>query len=236
MQEHEVAEPKNAAVTILDPQRTAFFDEVVGHLRSLARRAQLQHALEVGDYLIETFYGGDVHAYYAPDAAGHASFAALCRERADELEEIGHPRDRLRLYIRCWDAWRQLPPLVHEQIGLSKLVRLLSIHDPATRNDVAVAAVQNGWTVKQLEAAVAAEVADERPRRSPPRATVDRARRAVRELGVTTRKLEKWHEVLATQTPRQRAAAREEAVAAVARLQALIAAIEAVDLEGGVPA
>jgi hypothetical protein len=210
-----------------DPALAARLAHLVEKLRAISRRALLAHTLEVGRTLIDALYGGSVHAYYAPDDAGHASFAALCRDHAEALAAIGLPRDGLRLCIRAYDAWRLLPPAVRDELGSTQLVRLLRVHDPATRSELAQRAVGAGWTIRELDAAIAKEVADERPARAPKRATVERARRAVREIGATTRKLAGWHEVLVHQSPRQRAAARAEAVAAVERLQALVAALDA---------
>ena len=49
--------------TLTDPRHGA----TVAHLRDLHHTAVLAHALQVGQYLVQVYFGGDVARFHTPD-------------------------------------------------------------------------------------------------------------------------------------------------------------------------
>src|SRR4051812_48772194 len=97
------------------------FDSTIAHLRDLSRVAVLQYAVQVGNYLVDEYFGGDVTTYFDRSRYKSSSFAALLESRAADLAELGLSGSTLRNYIGAWDVWRQLPDAVKGKLDLVDL-------------------------------------------------------------------------------------------------------------------
>jgi hypothetical protein len=135
---------------------TTAFDDIVDRLGDLTRHHALAYRLEVGQVLLDAFYGGDLHAYQTTSPDKHVRFEEFLRERQEPLARMGLSGRLARQCIRAHGTWRTLPPAVREGLGLGQLSTLTRLGDATQRVEVAVAALQHGWTLQQLVDAVAA--------------------------------------------------------------------------------
>ncbi|MCA9639386.1 MAG: hypothetical protein H6747_13900 [Deltaproteobacteria bacterium] len=176
------AEPSTDLVRI-DAATEALLDQAIEHLRSLAHTALVDYAVATGRYLIETFYDGNLGAYYDHRRDKASSFNALCEHRADELAAIGLSRSTLQRYIHAYDTFRVLPPEAREAMSLRSVELLRRVPDQVTRTEIALAAVRQGWSPAELRAEVEAKAAELRPSKSkrgrPPLAPGEKALRGL---------------------------------------------------------
>ena len=109
------------AIADLSPEVAASLDATLGHLRQLHHSAVLRHALQVGRYLLDSFYAGDIAQFHDGSPAAHASFEALLTHRKEALADLGLSPSTLRNYIRAWDVWADLPEATRERLALHHL-------------------------------------------------------------------------------------------------------------------
>jgi hypothetical protein len=200
-------------------------DAVLDRLAQLGRDALLRYALEVGQLLVNNFFDGSIESYYDRNSHKHNSFNALLERRERELAALGLSGTTLRSYIRVWDAWRVMPHAIREDLQLSQIRVLTSLHDPGLRHELAAVAVERGWTVRELAAAVAEEREGQSPDLARHRGRRRAADKTLRQVIAQTRKMAKWRDVYRTNVsslrPMQRERLRHELEAAIAELEAV---------------
>lgn len=134
----------------------ATFDATIAHLRHLNRSALLGHALQVGDFLLGTYFGGDLGNYHNRKSKGHVSFDALLQQRREALDDLGLSGQSLRNYILASSIWHELPDAVRGRLDLTHLHRLSVVKDSTVRARLAQDAADQGWPSRRLEAAIEA--------------------------------------------------------------------------------
>lgn len=139
------------------PEITEFtpFDHLVDHLDHLMRTHALVCRLQVGQTLLDAFYGGDLRAYQSRHPAKELRFTEFLRERRDDLERIGLSKNLARQCIRAQAVWRTLPEPLRRGLALGQLSLLAQLDDASARDAVAAATLQHGWTRQQLADAIA---------------------------------------------------------------------------------
>ena len=138
------------------PETPQEFCGILADLRQLSRSRALGYYIEVGDLLLQHFYGGQATAYLDKDptkAASFGNFATSCR---DELAVFGLSADRLRECIRARIVFDTLSVEARERMDLSHVLELTRVKDPTLRSRLAKAAVDERWTVLALREAVRA--------------------------------------------------------------------------------
>ncbi len=126
-------------------QDDALLDAAVRKINETYVRKGLEVALEIGRYLLDTFFGGS-SAAFREGAAEHVSFRALAA------------RDDLQMHhIWLWRAvavvgqLEALPPAAATQLPLTHHTLLLPLQDDASKRDLAEQALAGGWSKRRLE-------------------------------------------------------------------------------------
>jgi len=132
----------------------AELDSAIAHLRSLNRRAFLEYVLQVGQFLVDRFFGGEFAAVHSFAANKAHSFAALLTRRRAELAELNLSGATLRNYIAATEAYASLPQQTRAKLGLDHLRRLAAIKDVAERKRLGHDAATMQWTREQTTTAV----------------------------------------------------------------------------------
>ena len=148
------AESGGAAVTVApEPARNSDQSPVrsgaVAWLNQAVRNSGVQLAVQVSDYVLSTFFGGDFEAFLDPSRLKSQSFRALCRRDDLELGET-----TLFRLVRVGHQVGRLPNDVAEALSLSHHRTLLLVTDGRHRNALARQAAQEGWSVEKLAEAV----------------------------------------------------------------------------------
>ncbi len=221
------APPRASDLGAADDVSDADLDRVVARLEALGRYAQLRHALEVGQLLVDTFFGSDVEAYLDRSSAKGRSFNALVARRSEALARLGLSAATLRGYIKVWNCWQQLPSAQRQGLQLSHFRQLAQLGDAASRQQLADQSRQQGWSVRELGRAVKAEqdsAVAARPVHGTRRRNAElRLRQAVQQAQALDRLEGVLSTTLPTWTPSQRtrfASEIDDAIAQLRRLQA----------------
>ncbi|MFZ4578170.1 MAG: hypothetical protein ACOYOB_07185 [Myxococcota bacterium] len=138
------------------PATTESFLEILDDLRRLSRDHLLFYRLEVGRLLLDRFFKGSAANYRDfSNAKAHAfvTFATTC---ADELQVFGLGERTLRHCILARVVFDTLPPPVRDSLGFSHVVELTRVSDPTMRARLALAIVDQNWTVQALQQAIEA--------------------------------------------------------------------------------
>ncbi len=210
-----------------DDVSDADLDRFVARLETLGRYAQLRHALEVGQLLVDTFFGGDVEAYFDRSSSKGRSFNSLVARRSEALARLGLSAATLRGYIKVWNCWQQLPADQRKGLQLSHFRQLAQLGDASSREQLAAQSRQQGWSVRELSRAVKAEQDSAVASRPVHRTRRRNAEVRLRQVVQQAQALDKIEGVLSTTlptwTPSQRtrfASEIDEAIAQLRRLQA----------------
>ena len=179
----KVASRKSAALI----RRAADADErlvteALRHIQNLTRRAVIEGTAEVGDYLISTFYAGNLDLASSNSPAKPNALAGLL-ERADTIDTSAA---FLRRAIRFSLQYRSLPASVRDQLSMRQQLALLPVDDARTKKKLAEEALARGFTSAQLTRRVREVGPDGASRRAnrgrPPLPELDRATRAAVRL------------------------------------------------------
>lgn len=167
------------------PAPNAQYDAVIEQLRIHCSRALRELALAAGRTVIEAFFNGDEQAYLDRNHYKASKFGDFIANRQDDLDSLGLHPNTLRHYVHAWIVWVTLPPEVQEAVGLSGLIELARVDDPQRRAAIAVQAHRNGWTIRELRAAIDAQVALDAP-------PVEPGTQLVRSVGAWSRQAARW--------------------------------------------
>jgi len=124
----------------------------VAWLNRSVQASGVQLAVQVSEYVLATFFGGDFAAFSDHDGQKSVSFKALCRREDLELGE-----STLYRLVRIGHQVGQLPGDVADSLSLTHHRTLLAVTDQRHRQHLARLAVAEKWSVAQLTAAVAAQ-------------------------------------------------------------------------------
>ncbi len=210
------------ALKPLTPLSETDLDHVVAHLRQLYKKYSLAHAVEVGHYLVDHFFGGDYSAARANDRSKGQSLRDLCLRRRQELADLDLSLSTLQRYITASDTWRTLPEQTRERLGLAHLRTLAAVSDLPERQHLAHEAAALHWSREQTALAVAEWKQSQRSGKKKagrkPQPAVVRAAAAVH---AAVRALVKLQGAAASLSPAHRAAYAKEVAAAQAVLAGL---------------
>ena len=150
-------ESSNIAVAPQTPSialSAADFDSLVDKLATLSRNHLLYFRIEVGRAVAETFFAGDLQAYFDRDHTKTASLRKFASERKDSLEAIGLSEQLVRQCILVYLTVADLPPELVQRLVFSHVVELSRVEDMAMRRVLAHASVDNRWSLQALRDAV----------------------------------------------------------------------------------
>ena len=139
-----VARPNRGA----DEVDERLLDEVVDYVNRRYAARGLELARELGEYLVDAFFGGDPDAF--ADEGTHASWRALAQR-----DDLAVPHTRLWYSVAILRQLRELGP-IGESLGVSHHRRLLGVRDVDAKKALAKRAARERLTVQQLDRAVAA--------------------------------------------------------------------------------
>jgi len=149
------------------------FDGVVARINGVLRRRGLQTARELGQIVIDAFFGGDFRNFRAASGK-NIDFQRLC-----DREDLHVSYHQLWTAVSVAAQLDELPADVAEALSVSHHRALLAVSDPDSKYRLATSAAQEGWTRRELVAAVAAWRA-EQPRTGAGRPPLPGFVRAVR--------------------------------------------------------
>lgn len=130
------------------------FEDILDVLERLARDHALAFRIEVGRVLLNAFFDGDGHAYGSRNPNKDARFAHFFEKCRDDLRKIGIGKSTARNCIKARLVYDALPAELQAALFFSQVVELTRVTDPTARLELAVAAVQGDWSVRQLSDAV----------------------------------------------------------------------------------
>ncbi|MFZ4580159.1 MAG: hypothetical protein ACOYOB_17370, partial [Myxococcota bacterium] len=136
------------------PSLPAPYETTLSHLRQLNRTAYLAYALEVGRYMIDTWFDGDIRIYRDRRSPEHLPFEALLRDCRDDLVDLNLSPSTLRNYMLANAVWRELPESVRTRLDLTHLHSLAGVPDSITRVRLAHDAAELGWPTRELDRAI----------------------------------------------------------------------------------
>ena len=132
------------------------FEDILDELERLAREHLLFFRVQVGNVLLQHFWGGDPVAFSSRDSTKDARFELFFEKCEEALARYGLSKAQARTSIRASVVVRTLPPAVAERLFLSQVLELARLRDPTERAKVAGAAIASDWSVKQLRDVVSA--------------------------------------------------------------------------------
>ncbi len=227
--------------TTVQPVKTKDdYADILAELGNLSRDLLLMFRLQVGQLLLDRFFGGSAHAYHDKNPGKDASFGEFARVCQAELSELGVSAPVARQCILARIAWDGLPPQIREQLRFSHVVVLAGVGEPNMRARLAIDATAQHWQVRELKDAIARagdgqyyDTDAETPGTQPPPAKLAPAKgyqrgRLVTQLVKAGDDLLEWRQAWATvDASKLRGAQRQRVVGALAALKAHIELLEA---------
>ena len=124
-------------------------DAAIAHLRRVVVGGQVETLIQVGEYLIENFYGG------ADEARSRSPFkAASLRRLVARAAEFGMTPSTLGYVVPVTLAAREVGATLAGRLGVSRLRVLLPVKNTDQRRLIAQTAVSSGWSVEKLKTRV----------------------------------------------------------------------------------
>jgi len=201
-----IADCEDVTVDVALPGATELapdlLDRAVEDINRIYRAHGLATARAIGEYVVTAFFAGDLDAALRRSRS-HATWRALAG-REDLLVSHSH----LWSCVQVLDQLRRLPDDIGEALSISHHRRLLTLRDEEARTRLAEAAVAEELSVRELEARVAAQRAEEQAGERRGRKPLPRIVKAIRAL----RRVELGGEVA---TEEEIGALREEQAAEV---------------------
>lgn len=154
----------------------ALVERAIAHVRGLARRGLLETAVAIGDYLVATFFDGDLELARSRRPTKPAALSRFL-ERADETEIAA---SLLRRSIALSAQYRSLPAPVRDRLSVSQHTALLPVDDAREKARLAAEAVARGLSKKEIEGIVRRDPEHAPTRGRPPRSHLEKAVGAAR--------------------------------------------------------
>lgn len=196
-------------------------DGAVAWLNRTVQSSSVQLAVEVSDYVLATFFGGDFQAFADTTSNKPVSFRALGRR-----EDLAIGEATLYRLVRIGQQVGQLPADVAEALSLKHHRALLSLTDGRSRNALAREAATEGWTAQQLADAIQAkQPIDGKKRGRKPLPAALKGLAAMRRAAEQGMEPAGFAAVFAGLAPEQQAATRAEVLALAERVKALVAVV-----------
>ncbi len=126
-------------------------DAAVQWINHAVQSSGVRLAIELSEYVLTTFFGGDFAAFTDHDRTKPQSFAALVRRKDLAIRE-----NTLYRLVRIGQQARQLPSAVAEALTPTHHRVLLGVRDLRHKGRLAREAAEQGWTVAQLDQQVKA--------------------------------------------------------------------------------
>lgn len=117
----------------------------VAHINGIKRAAGLEAALAIGEYLLGTFFGGDLEAFHERQGA-HLSYRALQRQADLEVSASS-----LWYSVALIEHLQLLPGEMKERLSLSHHRLLVGVKDVEQRRALAQRAAEEGLSRRALE-------------------------------------------------------------------------------------
>lgn len=116
-----------------DGEAERLAEEALRHIERLERRAKLELVIEIGDYLVEHFFEGNL------DLA--RSFSPVKAKALKRLEELAPTRDiapsQLRIAVSMSAQYRALPAAVRDRLTVRQHRALLPVKDGQEKSKLA---------------------------------------------------------------------------------------------------
>lgn len=151
--------------------------EALAFIARLERRATLELVIEVGDYLIKVFYGGNLELALSRNPL-KARALGMLEDMAPELEI---PASRLRYAVGMSVQYRELPAQLRDRLSARQHRALLPVKDARVRTRLARKAVDEKLAGDKLSTLVRSELGTAKLGRKP-MAEVERAVAGARRL------------------------------------------------------
>ncbi len=145
--------PTRTATTTLT---TVSFEDILDDLERLTRTHLLVYRVQVGAVLLGHFWDDDPAAFSNRSPHRTQRFDLFFDKYAETLTRYGLSRRMARDSIRACIVMRSLPSELAEQLFLSQVLLLATVHDKTLRARLAQAAVRQDWSVVTLRKAVTA--------------------------------------------------------------------------------
>ena len=120
-------------------------DGAVHYLNRAMHASGLQLAVTVSEYVIETFFGGDIGLLSSKDSNKLASFRALCQR-----EDLHMGVSTLNRLVRIGHKIKQLPADLAENLTPAHHRALLTAQGTQHKQHLARLTLQHHWTVQQF--------------------------------------------------------------------------------------
>lgn len=148
----------------MDPQMSTIiqseFQDIVQSLAALTTQHRQTFRLQVGQLVLQRFFGGQVALFHSRDRTKPAKLAAFLQIHGQELARLGLSEAVLRRCVRVRICYDLLPPGVRDALGYSLLLAISAVEDPNQRARLAAAATREQWTVERTRHAI--ELAQQR--------------------------------------------------------------------------
>ncbi len=154
-------------------------DEAVETINHIVARKGLETALEVGQYLLDSFFGGDAEAF-RQGADAHVSYRALA-----ERDDLAVSYSWLSRAVGVVEQVKLLPEDVAYRLSLTHHYKLLAVRDEGVKRKLATEAAEQGLTRRDLERRIRQEKEAVRGKTNVGRPTLPAVMKAARK----TRKL-----------------------------------------------
>ncbi len=148
---------------ILEVVDSELVNEAVEHINALHRAKALELVVAMGDYILDVFFCDDSSRLKL--AKANASWRALCKR-----PDLNVSHSQLWYSAAIVGQLRTLPDAVGKALPVSHHRRLIAVRDDSVKSRLATRAATEGMSVKELEAAIAAERSNggvRRPGRQP---------------------------------------------------------------------
>ena len=139
----------------------ALLEHVVRRVNEIQRNKVMETAREIGEYLLETFFGGDLEQFRAKGKK-HASLRALAAR-----DDLAVSASALWYSIAELDQLRLLPAEIGSALPMSHHRLLLPVKDETLKTGLAKDAVEHHLTKRDLEARIKSMNYDAEPTDGP---------------------------------------------------------------------
>ena len=120
-------------------------DEAVGTIRTLYATKGMDLVIEIGTYVLDTFFGGDAGAFHERGGE-HATFRSLAHH-----EDMPVSFSWIYKAVAVVDQLRLLPEATRQALPFSHHVALLPIRDAKKKARLAERAMASNWPKRKLE-------------------------------------------------------------------------------------
>lgn len=204
--------------TAVDP---ALLDGAVLWLNRAVQSSGIELAVQVSEYVIDTFFAGDFALLTSHDPNKSASYRALCQR-----EDLHMGAATLHRLVRIGQQVRHLPADVAQALTLRHHRALLTVANQQHRQHLARQALRHEWTSDRLASVIRAEKPlNGKPRGRPAQPAVVKWLAAVRRSSGENQDPREFAVAVGGLTAGEQADLRADLLALQRQIQALVAAL-----------